>query len=246
MENEIKRIDLPVGLGEDGVFRADIGGNDVAAAPGLGGEHVVAGRRNEELPATLMHPVGELGRGRIFPDDEWLLKEEEAAVGGEGVEIEAGGKMLLGKGKPAEGLGEAAGTENPESVGIDVDGPAEPGLARATEEFDDLLIGGITKNHGLAATADERQIALGVALMEIGETKGERAPEFGSFTEDRTQLAFDLATVEALGEVTSFKASSGSTGPLRDSRIAERRRLLRVCSSISSAVTLRWFFGFMG
>ena len=108
------------------------------------------------------------------------------------------------------------------------------------------LNGGIEKDHGLAATADERQIALGVALMEIGETKGERATEFGSFAEDRTQLAFDLATVEGLGEVTSFKASSGSTGPLRDSRIAERRRLRRVCSSISSAVTLRWFFGFMG
>ena len=61
VENEVKRIDLPVGLGEDGVFRADIGGNDVAATPGLGGEHVVAGRRNERLPAALMHPVGELG-----------------------------------------------------------------------------------------------------------------------------------------------------------------------------------------
>ena len=60
-ENEIKRIDLSVGLGEDGVFRADIGGNDVSAMPSLGGEHVVAGRRNEELPAALMHPVGELG-----------------------------------------------------------------------------------------------------------------------------------------------------------------------------------------
>ena len=81
--------------------------------------------------------------------------------------------------------------------------------------------------------------------MEIGEKKGERTPEFGSFAKNRTQLAFDLATVEALGEVTSLKASSGSTGPLRDSRIAERRRLRRVCSSISSAVTLRGFFGFM-
>ena len=173
MENEIKRIDLPVGLGEDGVFRADIGGNDVAAPPGLGGEHVVAGRRNEGLPVALMHPTGELGWSRIFPDDEWLLEEKEAAVGVESVEIEAGGEMLLGKGKPAEGLGEAAGTENPETFGIDVDGPAEPGFASAAEEFDDLLIGGIEKNHGLATTADERQIALRAALMEIGETKGE-------------------------------------------------------------------------
>jgi hypothetical protein len=114
------------------------------------------------------------------------------------------------------GLGEAAGTENPETFGIDVEGPPEPGLARATEKLDDLLIGGITKNHGLAATADERQ------------------------------FAFDLATVEALGEVTSLNASSGSTGPLRDSRIAGRRRLRRVCSSASSAVTLRWFFRLMG
>ena len=82
--------------------------------------------------------------------------------------------------------------------------------------------------------------------MEIGETNGKRAPEFGRFAENITQLAFDLATVEGLGEVTSLKASSGSTGPLRDSRIAERRRLRRVCSSASSAVILRWFFGFMG
>ena len=81
--------------------------------------------------------------------------------------------MLLGQSEAAQGLGEAAGTENPEAFGVDVDGPAEPGLARATEKFDDLLIGGITKNHGLAATADERQIAMGVALMEIGETNGE-------------------------------------------------------------------------
>ena len=48
---------------------------------------------------------------------------------------------MIGKGKAAQGLGEAAGAENPESVGINVDGPAEPGLARATEEFDDLLMG---------------------------------------------------------------------------------------------------------
>ena len=72
-ENEIKRIDLPVGLGEDGVFRADIGGNHVAAPPGLSGKHVVAGWRNEKLPAALMHPFGELGWGGIFPDNKRLL-----------------------------------------------------------------------------------------------------------------------------------------------------------------------------
>jgi hypothetical protein len=63
--------------------------------------------------------------------------------------------------------------------------------------------------------------------------------------EDFAQLAFDLGTIEAFGEVTGFKASSGVTGPLRDSSIAERRRLRRVCSTISSAVTRRWFFGGM-
>jgi hypothetical protein len=161
-QDEIERIDFPVDLGEDGVFRADIGGYDFSATPSLGGEHVVAGRRNEGLPAALMHPVGEQGWGRILADDKRLLKEEETAVGGEGVEIEAGGKMFFCQSKAAQGLGEAAGAENPETLGIDVDGPAETGPARATEEFDDLLIRGIEKYHGLAATADERQTAMGL------------------------------------------------------------------------------------
>ena len=39
-ENEVEGIDLPVGLGEDDVFRADIGGNDVLATPGEGGVDV--------------------------------------------------------------------------------------------------------------------------------------------------------------------------------------------------------------
>ncbi len=120
-----------------------------------------------------MHPVGELGCGRIPADEKRLLKEEEATVRAEGVEIEAGGEMLLSKGEAAQGLGQATGAEKPEALNVDIDGPAETGLTRATEKFDDLLIGRIEKNHGLAAAADECQIALGIALMEVGEANGE-------------------------------------------------------------------------
>ncbi len=120
-----------------------------------------------------MHPVRELGRGRIPADDKRLLKEEEAAVGAEGVKIESGGKMRLGKGEAAQRPGEATGAEHPEALGVDVDGPAETGLARATEELDDLLIGWIEKAHGLAATANEGQIASGVTP---GRVRRERDP----------------------------------------------------------------------
>lgn len=116
------------------------------------------------------------------------------------------------------------------------------GLADAAEELDGLLAGGMAENHGFTAADDEGEFAAGAALVRVGEA----AAEFRGIAEDGAQFAFDLAAVEALGEVAGLKASSGSTGPLRDSSTAERRRLRRVCSSISSAVTRRWFFGPMG
>ncbi len=79
--------------------------------------------------------------------------------------------------------------------------------------------------------------------MKVGEANGERTAELRSFAKDRTQFVFNLTTVEAFAKGCGFKASSGITGPLRDSSVADLARLRRVCSSISSAVTRRWFFG---
>ena len=75
--------------------------------------------------------------------------------------------------------------------------------------------------------------------MEVGGTSGKRASEFGCSIEDRTQLDFDLAAIQDLGRATRFKAFFGSTGPLRDARNTDRKRLLRVCPSISSSIPSR-------
>lgn len=91
------------------------------------------------------------------------MKQKKAAVRAERVEIEAGGERFLGQRKANQRLGKATGTENPEPLGVDADGPAEASFASAAEQFDNLLVGGIAKNHRLATTANERQSTLRVA-----------------------------------------------------------------------------------
>ncbi len=191
------------------------------------------------------HPSVEVGHGRIFANEEGLPQEKKAAVRAHGVKVKAGGELLLSQCEADQRLGEMPGPEDPETLVIPVHGPSEAGFARAAEELDHLLAGGIKENDSLATTADECQLAAGIALMKVGETQRERPSEFRRLAEEFAQLAFDLGTIEAFGELTGFNASSGVTGPLRDSSTAERSRLRRVCSRASSAVTRRWFFGGM-
>lgn len=241
--DEVERINLPVGFSEDGILGADVRGNDISPTPRLGGEHVEAGRQRLAVPSFAMHPRVELPDGRVFTDEEGLLKKKEAAARAYSMKIEPRGKMLLGKGKAAQRCSKATGAENPQPGGIPTKRPAEASLASAAEQLDHLLLSRVTKDHRFATPADQCERTTGVRLMKVGEAHGERAAELRCFAEDRTQFVFNLTTVEAFTEGRSFKASSGITGPLRDSSIAERKRLRRVCSSISSAVTRRWFFG---
>lgn len=131
-----------------------------------------------------MHPVGELGRSGIFPDEEWLFEKEKTCVRTEAVQIETGRKMFFGKCEAAQGLGKSARAQNPEAFGVGIDGPTETCFPCAAEEFDDLLMGWITKNNRFAAPANECPIALGVSLMEIREAHRKRAAEFRGFAED--------------------------------------------------------------
>ena len=183
-ENEVEWVNFAVRLGEDGIFRTDVGGDDFSALPGEGGKHVMAGRRKVRAPIVPMHPVGELGRSGIFPNEEGLFEKEKTRVRAEAVEIETGGKVFFGKCEAAQGLGKSARAQNPEAFGVCIDGPTETCLSGTSEKFDDLLIRWITKNNRFAATANECPIAFGVSLMEIREAHRKRAAEFRGFAEN--------------------------------------------------------------
>lgn len=236
-------MNLPVGFSEDGVLGADVRGDDIAPTPRQGGEHVEAGRQRLALPSFAMHPRVELPDRRVFTDKEGLLKKKETAARAYSMKIKPRGKMLLGKGKAAQRYSKATGAKNPQSGGIPTKRPAEAGLARAAEQLDHLLMLGVKEDHRFTTTADQCERTTGARLMKVGEANGERTAELRCFAKDRTQFVFNLTTVEAFAKGRSFKASSGITGPLRDSSIAALARLRRVCSRASSAVTRRWFFG---
>ena len=98
-EDEIERIDFAIGFGENGIFRSDVCGDDVATLPSEGGEHVVSGGRDERFPPMEVHPFTELAWGGIFANKEGLLKEEKASIRAEAVQVKTCGKMIFSHGE---------------------------------------------------------------------------------------------------------------------------------------------------
>ncbi|RYD35471.1 MAG: hypothetical protein EOP87_07315 [Verrucomicrobiaceae bacterium] len=116
-----------------------------------------------------------------------------------------------------------------------IDLPTESCSPCVAEQFDNPLIFLIEKYNRFAASTDQREWADRIRIVEVGQAQRQRPSEIRRFAKDGAQFVFDLAAREPTAEAALIKASSGSTGPVRDSSVAERRRLRRVCSNASSA-----------
>lgn len=132
-EDKIDGRQSAIGIRNQGIFGADIGGDAVPATPGEVAQHNEIRGRRQPRPALIRHPFVQNALLGVAAEDEWLAKSEESSLGANLVEFEPRMETVLEPMETHQRFGKRPRPETPAPLRILIHHPAKtrfPGWAK--------------------------------------------------------------------------------------------------------------------